>query len=333
MIEPFIKAIQKKDSDTLSHLLSETVFLRDADESITRDKTALIETLLRYHDNPFDCVKPYESFYVVNVRENMEMKIKMNNQKIAKIYIRAIPLNQRRIRLDFSYDGSQYFGFQKQVDAHKPSIQKTMETVLAHITQEQSKIIAAGRTDKGVHAFHQTAHFDTYSPLSIAKIKTLLNTMLPFDIRIIKVSEAPGVFHARYDCLNKTYLYKITHAYDPFKAHYMHYVKTVDLTQLNTKLALLKGTHDFIGFSKLALDKPTIRTLDYIEAIHHHGETHIIIKASGFLRHMVRIIVGNALKDITGGKTTIEQALNTPSKNNVKYMAPAEGLYLYSLEY
>ncbi len=333
MIKSFIKAIHNLDSVTLGESLSDSVFLRDKDESITRDKSITIEKLLSYSNQPFEEAMKYESFFVVNMGGHLMMKIKVNGKYIEKIYIKTIDSKLRRMRIDFAYDGSKYFGFQKQANHLNPSIQKTVEKVLSHITQEPSKIIASGRTDKGVHALDQTAHFDTYTTLDSRKMHYLLDKMLPSDIKIKALNDVPAVFHARYDCLKKTYLYKITHKKDPFNAHYAYYIKSIDIDALKKVLMPLKGQHDFVGFSKKASGLPTIRTIDEIQVVSTNGETHILIKASGFLRHMVRIIVGNAIKDVVNDKKAMHDALNHPSKDNIKYMAPPVGLYLHTLEY
>jgi len=332
MIQQFFEAIATKDVPTLHKMFDSPVFFRDKDKTIYTDPEIITEKLLTYHTYHFDQIVPYESLNIVRLSKQLFMKVKTKNNAISKIYLREVPEGQKRLRIDFSYDGSHYYGLQRQ-PTKQPTIQKEIEKVLKHILQHDLTAIFAGRTDKGVHALHQVAHCDSTSPIPTKTILQLMNKMLPNDIHIHTVSEVPPVFHARYDCLRKTYLYILSHEKKPFDAHYTHIVDAVNIDRLKALLNQLKGTHDFIGFSKLSPGKPTIRTIDAIDVKSFNQQTHIELTSKGFLRHMVRIIVGNALKDLFQETSTIKDALSNPSKNNIKYMAPPQGLYLKKLQY
>ncbi len=333
MIQTFLNALWSNDVKQVKDMLHTSAFFRDQDGKAYRKADDIVEKLLAYADYRASDPYTYATIHVIWLNENLCMKIKPTDNKVEKIYIRHVPKGLRRIRMDFSYDGSHYDGFQRQKGSI-PSVQKSIENCLGHILQEKTVIVSAGRTDKGVHALHQVVHFDTFSPIPADKLKTLLLKMLPEDIVPSAVVDVPPVFHARYDVIKKTYLYRIIHENDPFKAHYAHLHKDpIDIDKLTALLDKLRGTHDFIGFSKISPGKPTVRTITDISAYQHDKETRIEIESSGFLRHMVRIIVGNALKDLNQGTDTIDAALKSPSKDNVKYIAPSNGLYLKSIYY
>ncbi len=332
MIEAFVTALKEKDEDRMMKMLPGLHFLRDTNEKKYASLEAVLDRLRRYAGCKDYKASPYLSYHIVEIDERFQMKVKSDTTGITQIYIRNLEVAPRRIRVDLSYDGSRYHGFQRQPKV-SPTVQSTIEKVLRHLCGDKTPIVAAGRTDRGVHAFHQVIHFDTGSPLEDQKLEETMEKMLPADIRILKVTTVPPVFHARFDVTGKTYMYRIIHEKDPFLSHYALYEPELEESALEKILAVVQGSHDFIGFSKFDADKSTVRTVDKIDVFSEKRETRIEIRAHGFLRHMVRIIVGNAIRDVKRNTQFTEKALEEASKDSIKYMAPAEGLYLKRIDY
>jgi len=244
----------------------------------------------------------------------------------------------RKIKIVIEYDGAQYYGWQRQ-KGHQ-SIQQTLEEKIKLITKEEVTVIGSGRTDTGVHAINQIAHFKMISDMSEDNLLHALNCVLPDDIVIKQLAEVHQDFHARFDVKSKKYIYQIWNGPLNTALHRRHcwYIrKALDLDQMRKAAHYIEGTHDFSAFcgagSKV---KDYIRT---VFSIHIDDDDHekivITMTADGFLRHMVRNIVGT-LVEVGKGKITQEDfktILDSRDRRQAGMTAPAHGLFLAEVTY
>jgi tRNA pseudouridine38-40 synthase len=165
-----------------------------------------------------------------------------------------------RYLVTVAYDGTAYHGFQRQHNAL--GIQTVIEKAIKHMTQIETTIHSAGRTDKGVHALGQTFHFDTQLSIERATWKRALNDRLPLDIRVISVKKVKALFHARHDAKSKIYRYVIAKKPSTaFSKNYEVYIPQLDIRAMLDALQYFEGTHDFKGFCQHVKGKPTIKTI------------------------------------------------------------------------
>lgn len=240
-----------------------------------------------------------------------------------------------RYLVNIKYNGKDYYGFQKQND--KITIEGEIETALSKILNESVNIIGCSRTDKGVHANDFYFHFDTNKDLDLEKLKYSLNSLTSDNIffrKIIKVSEE---FHSRYSVKNKEYKYIInTNEYEPTKKDIeLEYNKEINLVLLQEASAYLIGTHDFKSFTSDNEKENTIRTINYIHIENVNGIVNILVNADGFLKYMVRNIVG-LLLEINENKKNIKDIpfiLESKDRTKLGLCAPAGGLYLNKVNY
>jgi tRNA pseudouridine38-40 synthase len=247
---------------------------------------------------------------------------------------------KNKYKMTIAYDGTNYGGWQVQPNA--TSIQALIEQSLGVILRSPISIIGSGRTDAGVHAIGQTAHFVTNQSLDISKTISSLNGMLSDEIRILKIIEVPLDFHARYTASSKTYHYRLhlEKVPDPFKNRYAYHVShPVDLNLLKEAASQFIGTHDFTSFANEAnrgtAAKDAIRTLYRLDVVHEPGGVRLEFEGDGFLYKMVRIIVGTLL-DICAGKIDKEQISKIFSEKDRRQAgrtAPPHGLYLVGVKY
>jgi tRNA pseudouridine38-40 synthase len=247
-------------------------------------------------------------------------------------------LVERNIRLLIAYDGTQYQGWQRQKES--PTVQGAIEDILFKLTRQPISLHGAGRTDAGVHAWGQVASFKTASQLPTATMEAALRALLPKDIYIRQVSEVEPMFHARFSSKAKIYDYLICNhpLNNPFFLHYVWFLREpVDLELIKAGLSLLTGEQDFSSFrsrgSEVAL---SVRTLS--QAILLPGPWgcfKLRFKANGFLRHMVRNIVGTLIR--VGLKRIsikeLEEIINSKDRSQAGEMAPAQGLFLRKVLY
>ncbi|MFW6298152.1 MAG: tRNA pseudouridine(38-40) synthase TruA [Bacillota bacterium] len=307
-----------------------SIALRLPSGDIVRGEAAVLEALTSFPWTQCLDYQVYENLHIGVFEKNLHVKIKFRDALVNRIYLAEVDPSIQRIRLDCAYDGTLYHGFQRQKG--KPTIQGSLESVLRHITQETLTITPSGRTDRGVHARHQVIHFDTQSTLEPEHMKRLMNRMLPDDISVFKAEYAPKVFHARFDAYQKTYHYTIANDRDPFMAHYAWFKEGIDITKLNAKLSVYQGEHDFAAFGKKSEKAHSRRTIRFIEAVESDGLITVVVKAEGFLRHMVRTMVGTAVRDIEKNTHEVERALSKPDEGHV-FLAPASGLSLHEVTY
>ena len=250
----------------------------------------------------------------------------------------------RNICLLIAYDGSDYQGWQRQAAA--PTIQSEIEQRLAIITTKSLTLHGAGRTDAGVHATGMTANFHTNSAISCAQLQKSLNSMLPPAIRIVGASEKDGAFHARFSCRGKRYRYFIQTApvQPPFSRRYaLHAPATLDDERMQSCLDILIGTHDFSSFENSGSRDKTktdgrgaVRTL-FTAKLQRHGTDMLSIELTGdgFLRNMVRNIVGTMLQagEKKIGVEDFRVILAAKSRALAGPTAPPYGLFLSEVFY
>ena len=245
-----------------------------------------------------------------------------------------------RYFITFSYDGSKYNGYQKQ--PRVKTIQGELEKALKQINAGKNvSVYASGRTDAGVHAYNQSAHFDLETEITCTKLKQALNSLIPQDIYVKNVYETNQDFHARFDVKAKEYIYKINMGnYNPIEKDYVYqYNKKLDIPEMERALKYLEGTHDFRSFVKIDEEKDNyIRTIvqtSLIRDVKNVNQITISILGTGFMRYMVRNIVG-MLIEIGEGKYRSEDIiaiLKMKDRTKAGVCAPACGLYLKDVYY
>jgi len=240
-----------------------------------------------------------------------------------------------RYLIEFSYDGSNFYGYQKQKD--KRTVQQCLEASLTTLNRENKVLVSAsGRTDAKVHALGQCAHFDM--KYEVKDLKKALNSLLPEDIHIINVKEVQDNFHARFNVTKKEYHYKINIGeYNPTERNYVYqYNKDLDLESMKKALVYLEGEHNFKSFAKTDDNKENfIRTIYEAELSKDNNLVTIRFIGNGFLRYMVRNMVGTLI-EIGEHKRTPEEILEILKKENRIYAgktAKPEGLYLVKVTY
>lgn len=243
----------------------------------------------------------------------------------------------RNLKLTIEYDGTNYHGWQIQPNAM--TVQETIETVLATLTGQQSKVICAGRTDAGVHAEAQVAHFQTESTMACGVLQRGMNALLPDDIVITGVEQVPHDFHARYSARGKTYRYVILNRQYPSAFHRnrcWQITFPLDLDAMREAAGHLIGRHDFSSFQ--AADCCAKHPRRDVRAIVIEAEgpwIRILVTADAFLKHMVRNVVGT-LVDVGRGKTSaaeIPVMLAARDRTRSGATAPPYGLFLTSVSY
>ncbi len=255
----------------------------------------------------------------------------------------------RRIRITLSYDGADYHGWQVQrrADARQdstdlPTIQGALESVVAEIEGAAVHVAGSGRTDAGVHALAQVAAFSISNPIPLENLKKAMNRLLPRDIRVLAVEEAAPDFHPRHDAVAKTYEYRILRAETcpPFERRYVqHHPYPLDEARMIEAAPLLEGEHDFSAFAasddRDEMGRSRVRTV-FSSAIDRVGDRLIYrVRGSGFLKHMVRNIVGVLLEVGKGNlnRDDVCARLQPASSIPPGPTAPARGLFLVSVEY
>lgn len=245
-----------------------------------------------------------------------------------------------RYFMTFSYDGSKYKGYQKQPGAN--TVQGEIEKALKMVNSDKNiSIHASGRTDAGVHANNQKAHFDTEKEFDLFKLKGSLNSLLPDDIYIKRIEIVDEDFHARFSVTGKEYLYKINMGeYNPIEKDYVYqYNNPLKIAEMERALRYIEGTHNFKSFTKANEEKEdyerTIIKTSIIRDRKDLDKITISIVGTGFMRYMVRNIVG-VLIEIGEGKRKSEDILKIIKAEDRKIAgktAPASGLYLNDVFY
>ncbi len=242
----------------------------------------------------------------------------------------------RRIKMVLAYDGTGFSGWQYQPQVR--TLQATLEEAMEKVVHHPLRVVAAGRTDTGVHALGQVVHFKTESHLSPEVLKRAFNALLPTSIRVRRVTEAPRSFHARFSAISRTYRYFISRHSLPFLHRYCWVIeRRMDIERLTETLALFKGIHDFAAFGSPAKEGgTTIREVFRAEAKAFKGLVIITIEANSFLRRMVRHMVGAAVKVASGGSSLEEVKRAVEYPHGFRFPsppAPPQGLFLWRVKY
>jgi len=242
-----------------------------------------------------------------------------------------------KYKLLLSYDGTNYVGWQVQPTGL--SIQECLEKALKLLVKERVRITGSGRTDSGVHAKGQVAHFETRAPVDIEGLKKSLNGVLPVDIRIKELCEAPTSFHARFSATRKIYHYHFWfgQTIDPFYRLYRAHLKEgLNLPMLKEATRQFIGTRDFASYANVGTPvSSTVRTIHRLELIEQEGGARLEFEGDGFLYKMVRNITGSLI-EVAQGKRKVEdiaQMLDAKNRRALGKSAPARGLFLEKVIY
>ena len=243
----------------------------------------------------------------------------------------------RRIRIQLAYDGGPFHGW--QVQPGLPTIQGILEEIVSGMDGKPVHVAGSGRTDAGVHALRQVAAFTILNPIPLPNLRRAVNRLLPPDIRVLSAEEVHADFHPRFDAKSKTYEYRIQRAEvcSPFEWPYVHHypypLREEPMIQL---AAVFTGEQDFTAFAASddrdgvgkAEGKSRVRTV-FSSVLERRAEQLVYrIRGSGFLKHMVRNIVGTLME---AGRGNIEDTTLLPRRCGAT--APAKGLFLVEVEY
>jgi tRNA pseudouridine38-40 synthase len=251
----------------------------------------------------------------------------------------------RTLKLTVAYDGTRFVGWQRQAEGE--SIQGLLEGVLARIEGAPVSVQGAGRTDAGVHALGQVASVRVACPHDTATLTRAINAQLPCEVRVLSIDEAEDAFHARFNARSKHYRYQIERRpiASPFdRAYAWHVPEPLNLEAMRTSAAALVGTHDFRAFqSSGGATRVTIRTVtrseltigNPVEATQAPALLVYEVAGDGFLRHMVRAIVGTLVEVGRGQRTpeSVASLVGGGSRGDAGRTAPAHGLFLVRVVY
>jgi tRNA pseudouridine38-40 synthase len=243
-----------------------------------------------------------------------------------------------RYRLTIEYDGAPFQGWQRQENG--PSVQGALEAAIFKLSGETVTVTGAGRTDSGVHALGQVAHFDLGKSFAPDKVRDALNHHLkPDPVAVLEAEEAPGGFHARFSAVGRHYLYRIVCRRAPLvmdRGHAWHVVHDLDAEAMHHAAQALVGTHDFTTFraSECQARSP-VKSLDKLRVRRAADEVVIEASARSFLHNQVRSMVGT-LKFVGEGRWNrgdVERALKSADRKECGPVAPPDGLYLVKVDY
>ena len=244
----------------------------------------------------------------------------------------------RNIKLVIEYDGTNYHGW--QVQPNGLTVQEVIEEKIEIMTRKRARLIGSGRTDAGVHALGQVANFLTHSTIPVEGFQKGLNSLLPRDIVVQSAEEMDLQFHAQYGAKGKTYRYVILQREFPsalFRNYSWRVPGALNVPALEEASRLLTGRQDFTSFQGADADtEDPVREVFRAEwSVKESGFLHFTIEADGFLKHMVRNIVGT-LVDVGKGKQSPEQfgqVLRARDRRQAGMTAPPQGLFLVGVKY
>ena len=263
----------------------------------------------------------------------------------------------RTLKLTIAYDGTEFVGWQRQAEGR--SVQGVLEDAVSRLDGQPVAIVGAGRTDAGVHATGQVTSFMLHaSELDQQTMRRALNAVLPWDVRVLAVADAAEGFHARYDAVGKTYHYRVINGpvASPFAARYAWHIPwSLDMAAMDDAARRLVGEHDFSAFqstggdvrtttreifessiARVATDRSTFIPGLVPSIADMEGQALVYsVTGSGFLRHMVRAIVGTLVEVGSGrsGPERMDALLAGLNRADAGPTAPAQGLCLASVRY
>ncbi len=243
-------------------------------------------------------------------------------------------------KLTIAYDGTQYKGW--QIQPNGLSIQEVIQKAMQIFMRDAVQIIGSGRTDAGVHASGQVAHFKTSREIDLRRFLVSINGLLPHDIRLLKAEEVDMDFHSQYSAIGKIYHY---HLYldkiqMPFRLLYSYHLPTpLDIVLLEKAAAQFLGTHDFTAFANSALQgsaaRDPIRTITRLQIVPEEGGLRLEFEGDGFLYKMVRNIVGTLL-EVAQKKRPVDdiaEIFASQDRRRAGRAAPPQGLFLVQVHY
>ncbi len=242
-----------------------------------------------------------------------------------------------RFRLTLEYDGALFSGWQVQPDAR--TVQGELENALARLFGHSITVIGSGRTDAGVHATAQVAHFDTDFARPARDIVRALNALTPSGLSVLAASQVDASFHARYSARYRQYTYRIFQRPEPpalDRDRVWHYSRPLDIAAMDEAAGYLIGNHDFSAFRAASCAaKSPVRTISTLKLEQNGDLLTITVGANAFLYHMVRNIVGTLVKVGLGDwpPQRMGEVLASRDRKQAAAMAPASGLYLTRVEY
>lgn len=247
------------------------------------------------------------------------------------------------LKLTIAYDGTAFVGWQRQLNG--PSVQALLEDALARLEGGPVAVAGAGRTDSGVHALGQVASLTLHREIAPAAVVRALNNHLPRSVRVLSADEVGPEFHARFDARGKTYRYRIWNGdvLDPFERDYVWHIagRTLNVEAMAAAAGHLAGQHDFAAFQGAGgTVESTIRTISssvVTALVKPHGATLICYEVSGdgFLRYMVRSIVGSLVEVGSGRRPPcwMNDVIVARKRGGAGRTAPPAGLFLVSVDY
>lgn len=247
-----------------------------------------------------------------------------------------------RYKITFAYDGANFSGF--QIQPHKRTVEQTLKNAVNKIAKHPNPpipVIGSGRTDAGVHALNQVAHFDLPYHLSNESMRKALNSLLPLDILVKKAELVSDDFHARYSAHRKTYRYRVDQGefVNPFKRNYTaHFKYPVDLDKMKAAAQYFIGEHDFTSFvASGSQAKSNVRTVYDIQIHRDRAQNEVVFDftGNGFLYNQIRIMVAFLLEVGSGQRpvSDVKRVLAAKDRTQARMTAPASGLYLVAVDY
>lgn len=238
-----------------------------------------------------------------------------------------------RYKLTLSYDGTNFKGFQTQINER--TVEEELDLAISKLFKENIHVVGSGRTDAHVHALGQVVHFDSEKEINPESLKKGLNSTLPDDIVINDVEYVNDNFHARFDVKSKEYRYYISKSNNPIERNYSVYLYNLDINKMREAIKYFIGEHDFTSYSFFVPLKPTIRTIYDAKINELEDKYEIIFIGNGFLKYMVRIMVGTLIEVGFNKKEPLDilKIFELKDRKYAGKTADPKGLFLYKVNY